>query len=271
MIDYSRADPRLLDDITMVVEKLHTTVGLDADCVLIVGASCRDIMHSALGHTFPLRATSDVDLGIAVNDWSISQSIEANFPRIGSNGIRYLVQGLPVDIMPFGAIEEPTGIAHPAARGQDLVVFGFNDVHERASLLTLPTGLTIRIPRPAGYAALKMRSWIDRSAYGEDKDAKDLALVVYWYQESLSVQDRLYEEGRGFDLLASLDFDADLASVRLLASDVADQLVPANTSDLAARWREVDLRLLAQSFVLPSAKSQIPIKRRLELVSQLAL
>ncbi|WGH92294.1 hypothetical protein QDX21_08150 [Auritidibacter ignavus] len=116
MIDLTRVDPRLYDDITLIVDELQASVGLDPDSVLVVGAGYRDILHAAFGHTFPLRATTDTDLGIAVHDWTISERIDVRFRRIGSNGIRYSIAGIPVDIMPFGEVEDPDGITHPAAR-----------------------------------------------------------------------------------------------------------------------------------------------------------
>lgn len=266
MIDLSCVDPRSFDHIRIVVEELEATAGLDPDCVLIVGAACRDILHAALGHTFHVRSTDDMDLGIAVNDWKVSERIEAKFQRIGSNGIRYRVGGIPVDIMPFGGIEHPDGIAHPAARGEDLVVFGFHDVYARAERLALPGGAVVRIPQPAGYAALKMRSWIDRSAYGEDKDAKDLALCAFWYEESALVQNRLYDTDEGLEILSGADWDVPVAAAGMLGVDVTQQLTPENHADLATRWSELDLDTLARSFLLPPA-----IQRPMSLATRRAV
>jgi predicted nucleotidyltransferase len=46
---------------------------------------------------------------------------------------------LPVDVMPFGEVEDPDGISSPAARREDLIVFGFHNVFERAAHLSLLT------------------------------------------------------------------------------------------------------------------------------------
>ena len=196
VIDVRRADPRLLDDVTHVVAELQRVVSLDPARVLLVGAGCRDIIHSSLGLLFRPTATSDTDLGIAIEEWSVAERIEAAFTRIGSNGIRYRIDGFSVDIVPFGGIENPDGLARPATREDDLVVFGYQDVYRHAVPLTLHDGSVIRMPQPAGYAALKMRAYIDRSPDGEDKDARDLALAAFWYQQSSEVADRLYAAGR---------------------------------------------------------------------------
>lgn len=245
---------------------------MNADDILLVGAGCRDVLHAAFGHTFPARATTDTDLGIAVSDWTISRQIEARFPRLGSNGIRYRIAGIAVDIIPFGEVEDPEGISTPAARGEELVVFGFRDVYKRSLPLLLPSGRVIRLPQPAGYVALKMRSWLDRSlSYGHDKDAKDLALAAFWYQSASEIEDRLYESDGGFEVLREHEMDVDVAAVRLLGMDVADQLSPSNRRDLAQRWASRDLDGLARDFVLPAGGPTSPdLARRRVFVEQLS-
>lgn len=273
MIDLARVGESLYGMVTPVVEELTAEVDLDPDSILLVGAACRDILHAALGHTFQARATTDTDLGIAVNDWAISERIEDSFRRVGRNGIRYTIAAISVDIMPFGDVEDPEGISRPAPRGEELVVFGFRDVYEHALPLALPSGQTVRLPHPAGYAALKMRSWIDRSVYyGHDKDAQDLALATFWYQNSPQIEDRLYDTDPGFEILTELDIDADLAAVRLLGLDAAAQLSPANRDDLARRWAEQDLHSLARDFTLPAGGPRsADLTRRQRLVAQLRL
>lgn len=272
MIDLTLVNERIYDSITPVVEQLAAHAGADPDTILLVGAGCRDVLHAALGHTFPARATTDTDLGIALSDWTVLEKIEDYFVRIGSNGIRYQIAGIPVDIVPFGEIEDPEGISHPASRREELVVFGFQDVYKHAAPLALPNGQSIRLPHPAGYAALKMRAWIDRAMYGEDKDAKDLALAAFWYQEAPEVQDRLYDTNADDKFLSDLDWDTDVAAVKLLALDIADQLSPSNRNDLARRWIEQDLDDLARDFILPAGSPRpLELARRREFVAQLRI
>lgn len=271
MIDLARVDDHFYDILIPVVGELTSRTGLEPGDILLVGAACRDVLHAALGHSFPARATTDVDLGIAVSDWKVSERIEALFARIGSNGIRYRIAGVAVDIMPFGDVENPEGISRPGARGEDLVVFGFRDVYDRAIPLKLPNGQTIRLPQPAGYAALKMRSSIDRAEfYGHDKNAEDLALAAFWYQNAPEIQDRLYNTDAGFGILSELEMDTDLAAVRLLGMDAAAQLSPANRDDLIRRWGDQDLETLARDFTLPvGARHRSDLARQHAFVTQL--
>ncbi|APF33966.1 hypothetical protein [Microbacterium paludicola] len=270
MIDFGEADPDLLQGLSVVIEELSSRVGLDADRVLVLGADCRDLIHSSLGFTFALRATTDTDIAIAVSDWEIYDRIEATYRRLGSNGIRYSIAEIPVDIMPFGGVESPDGISAPRARGAELVVFGFSDVYERSARLRLPSGLEVRVPEPAGYVALKLRAWLDRAPYGEDKDARDLALATHWYSESATIADRLYETEEGLALLVEADWDRDLAAVSFLARDAGQQLSESNRRDLAARLSSASPRALAQSFVLPSSsRIVISFDRRVALATRL--
>lgn len=93
-----------------------------------------------------------------------------------------------------------------------------------------------------------MRAWIDRSAWGNDKDAPDLALATYWYQRSPEVENRLYDTDEGLELLEAADFDPEVAAARVLGLDVEHLLSPSNVTDLRRRWSRLDLDLLASRF-----------------------
>lgn len=272
MIDVDRADARLLDGVAAVVDTLIEVTDLAADSVLLAGATCRDVLHSALGHRFATARTSDIDLGIAIDDWRAMEQIHHEFHRqkLGTNNIRYKIAGLAVDVMPFGGVEDPVGLSRPATRSEDLVVFGFSDVHKHAMRLTLPGGRAIRIPHPAGYAALKLRSWIDRSAYGEYKDAADLALVAFWYQESAEIRSQLWDPERELGLLAELGLDDEVGAVALLRRDMNRQLGADARQVLAHLTAKLDRQDLADRFLQPpNAPRRFGSAQRRAFVDQL--
>lgn len=95
MINLNRVDVRLFDTISPVIEELTRNTPLIPENVLLIGAGSRDIIHSALGHAFEVRSTSDADIAIAVDDWKITERIDALYPKSGSNGIRYIIAKTP--------------------------------------------------------------------------------------------------------------------------------------------------------------------------------
>jgi predicted nucleotidyltransferase len=253
-MDFATVDPASLAAVVEVVEQMCLVEGIDRSSLLLVGAESRNLLHAALGHTLALRRTSDLDIGIAVTDWVAHEALIAGLTATGSTGIRYLVAGIPVDVMPFGSVEAPQGTVTPPARGEGLDVFGFTQVFADAT--TVPfDGLTgLRIPTPAGYAALKMKAWVDRSARHEYRDAPDLATAMFWYQEAPDVRARLYGREEGVAILERYEFDQDAAAVALLGADVAQILGPVLAVRLHELWGTTRTDLL----VLHMGQAMLP-------------
>jgi predicted nucleotidyltransferase len=155
--------------------------------MMVIGAACRDILHASYGHSFVLRATRDIDVALSLSEWEPYDRLTQSLRRAGHTGIRYLVRDIPVDLMPFGDVEDPTGVVTPAARREAMDVFALREVFEHSSTLSLGEDLQIRIPSAAGYCALKMSAWANRSTTGESRDAPDIAAALYWYMESEAI------------------------------------------------------------------------------------
>ena len=174
--------------------------------------------------------------------------------------MRYRVGGIPVDFMPFGPrVEEPPGAVTPPPRKEAWTVAGFQDVHRHAQAVEItPQGDTVRVPSPAGYTALKLRSWADRAPNHDTKDAQDLAVACHWYTESEAVRAELYETGHGQNLLEVHNYAQDLAAVALLSYEVSEVLSAAIATSLAADLKNVGTALLSRDFTtslerIPSA------------------
>lgn len=231
----------------VVAGVLSASPQLSPDDVMLVGARCRDLLHAAFGHTYALRFTADVDVALAMNDWRAFEDVANKYPRTGDSGICYRVDGITTDVMPFGAIEDPTGAVRPESRATPFSVWGFKEIHSRALDLILPSVGTIRIPTPAGYLALKLAAWMDRRARHEDKDARDIATVFHWYASSQELEDRIYDETQGFvPLLAEFEFDPDRVCAFHLGTEVADVVGPERLDELMFRWDDLQPQLLSQ-------------------------
>jgi predicted nucleotidyltransferase len=244
MIDFSQSPAHEFGGLCEVLQELRSgKSGLDN--VMVVGASARDLMHRSLGFDFPLRSTTDIDIGLAVPDRAAYMSVVSAYPSTGNTGIRFRIAEMSVDIVPFGAIEDPIGTSKPTADQHPIDVFGFNEVFAAADVYLLPGGSEVHVPSPAGYCALKIKAWIDRSPNSWFKDAADMAYICYWYQESKTLFNRLYDENS--DLVQAASFDSDVGSMLMLARDIRLILGSALAAQLEALWDSSSRRKMASS------------------------
>ena len=253
-----------LDPITRVVEAaLDAADGLSPGDVMLVGAWCRDILHHALGHTFATAATGDLDLALALSSWHAYSALAATFPRVGDTGIRFRMADVTVDLLPFGDIEDPPGVAEPPTRGETLSVWAFGEIFASSLPLALTPATTVRIPSVACLAAAKLGAWLDRSEWLETKDAGDLALILHWYADSAEVQRRLYETPSGNEILIATGADVQLAAAQLLGADIATTIGPTRLTELLVRWPG-NAELLVRDLVLRGrpASPRDPQRRR---------
>ncbi|WP_433372991.1 hypothetical protein ACQPZX_00945 [Actinoplanes sp. CA-142083] len=258
MLDLSRADPSLLllvDKVT--AELLAKSTQLGADEVMLVGAHCRDVLQSAFGHEFSLRVTADIDLGLVVANWAAYDELVTRLPPTGNTGIRFRIAQTSTDLLPFGPVEDPPGTVTPTSRRDPINVWGFAEVFAASLSLELPTAGTIRIPTAAGYAALKLAAWLDRSAYGEYKDASDIATVLYWYSTSPAVETYIYETARGQNLLVEANLDDAVAAARVLGEDIAGIVGAKRLSEITGRWSTSPKDLLAHHMTVTNAPAWV--------------
>ncbi len=236
----------------MVIAELRDRIDPDHPPMLI-GAEARDILHARLGHTFPNRATQDVDLAFAIPDWRAYETLTQGLPRIGHTGIAFRIAGMHVDVMAFGTVESPPGTVTPPFRRADpLDVFGMSEVYAAAHTARFEDELEIRLPTVAGYVALKLKAWIDRSAVHNQKDAPDLGLALFWASESPSFNDRFWGD---IDLVSEWNADPGLGGAALLGADVREVVRGAAGDHLAGLFTEASREELSRA--LRSADRQL--------------
>ncbi|MGX1806792.1 hypothetical protein ACWIGI_13840 [Nocardia sp. NPDC055321] len=236
------------------MSELISRTEADESSIMVIGAHCRDLLHAAWGHTDTLRSTSDVDIAVAVDGDAEYRRIITALPRSGTTEIRVSIAGIAVDVVPFGEIENPAGTTTLPGRAQSLDVFGFREVFDHSVELPLSSGHRTRIPSPAGYAALKLKAWCDRSANGEYKDAADIATVCGWYERDTDIQSSLYEART--DLLIEAELDVDLAALHLLGEEITNVLGQLRVAELSAAWRSTSQELFAHYFARQQSRAR---------------
>jgi len=241
---------------------------LRARNIMLVGALCRDVLHRRLGHTFTTTATQDLDLGLALSSWESYLSLAAAFPAVGDTGVRFRIAGVDVDLLPFGDVDDPRGTVEPPTRHEPMSVWAFREIFAGSQPWAISPNLTISIPTIPGYTAAKLGAWLDRSAYGQVKDASNIALTLFPYAESAQLETRLYETANGNAVLLQEGMNVPVAAARLLGADIAYLIGPDRLSELLTRWPGSH-DLLIKELVVRADKTTANVGDRIERVAAL--
>lgn len=205
----------------------------------VAGATARDWLLQGLYGIETLRATKDVDFGIAVRDWDafhrVRESISAGGEfapdaRAAHRLNHRLVGGFHIDLVPFGPLAGADGeIAWPPDQSIVMNVTGFDEAFDAAVLVAIEEGFAVRVASLPGLMLMKLFAWRDRRREAIQKDAWDLRLLLTQYERAGNT-DRIFDEG----VMKIEDFDADRAAARLLGRDVAGLLRPRSRAALLA-------------------------------------
>lgn len=205
----------------------------------VLGATARDLILEVGYGIRSFRATRDLDLAIQIEDWKIFDTLSATLLETGQfrkdrspHRLIYKKE-LPIDIVPFGLIENEEGeITWPPENETSMSVTGFDEAYAHTLSIRLkaePT-LEIKVASLPGLVVLKLISWKDRS-FGKDRDASDLAHIIKNYYQAGN-EDRLYNEN--YNIMIELDHRIEEAGARLLGQDIATLIKP-KTKDIILR------------------------------------
>ncbi|MDR2809346.1 MAG: nucleotidyl transferase AbiEii/AbiGii toxin family protein [Tannerellaceae bacterium] len=196
--------------------------GINVD-FYVIGATARDIILSNLHGLVPDRKTADLDIAIAISDWSQFQSIEENLPKEADfakskeQKQRFIYKGIYViDIVPFGDVVEDDGnIYWPPDETIAMSVWGFPEMADSTISVKIDDEFSIEIASLPGLFILKLVAWKDRHLLGS-KDAYDMALLLTNYLDINT--ERAVDEH--YDLYEADAFDQVIAGAQLMARDV---------------------------------------------------
>ncbi|MBO5226088.1 MAG: hypothetical protein J6B46_06770 [Parabacteroides sp.] len=202
----------LLYDTLKALSKVMYDLQLD---VYVVGALARDIAMEILKMPPSPRRTADLDVAIALKDWSQfellkEQLLKNNFVK-GKPRQRFYYKGedgnndYEIDIVPFGELETDEKVAWPPEGNPEMSVKCFKDVMNIADTVVIDDTIIVKMASLSGQFLIKFDTWIDRHLL-TDKDAADMLYIMdNFYLAYVSfkqpVPDEVQETSESFDLL----------------------------------------------------------------------
>ena len=173
-----------------------TGLGLNA---YVVGATARDLIMKLLDETPSKRKTKDLDVAIALSDWSqfnnLSETLQANYFHKGKAKQKFYYKGehhendYEVDIVPFGDIADDEVIGWPPDGTPEMSVKCFTDVMGNAIPVSINKEFTVYIASLAGQFFIKLDSWMDRHDR-DHKDAEDMYFILDKFFETSIMDDQ---------------------------------------------------------------------------------
>jgi predicted nucleotidyltransferase len=194
---------------------------------LLVGAMARDLLLYHAHGIRAVRATSDVDLALAVTDWEEFGTLRSALLSSGSfkshpkvNHKVFHRERLEIDLIPFGGVERADGtIVWPPEDAFVMGVLGFREALASSNDILLPHGQRVAVVVLPMLAVLKVFAWSERRAREPRKDAPDLLFILRKYLDA-GQGDRLYNEAP--HLFNAGDFDYERAGAWLAGHDAAE-------------------------------------------------
>jgi predicted nucleotidyltransferase len=234
LIDLSGKISETSVSILREIEEVSTRLDIP---FFVVGATARDIILEHQFNIKPGRATIDIDIGVLIAGWDQFEMLKDELIRSArfspSKQKQRLIydDNFPVDIIPFGAIEDENGsITWPPNHEIRMSIFGFQECFQHALSVKLSSypELIVKMVSLAGLALLKLISW-DDNPERRSKDAPDLFLIMQHYLDAGNL-DRLFDEGS--DIIEEDSYDYDLASARFLGRDIGNISKPVTKAKL---------------------------------------
>lgn len=201
---------------------------------LLIGAAGRDLILG-YGHGVPAeRATLDVDVAVRLRDWGEFRALVEALRR-GDGACPHpavshrLVfpgregKGVPVDLVPFGPIEERGEVRWASNADRTLNVRGLREAHRESVRVVLPGPLEVRVLSVESYVCLKLFAWRDRHRAKPRHDAVDLAAVLR-HSDRLIDLNELYD--RHLSAMRDCEYDPGRAVARIIGERLREALFP---------------------------------------------
>ena len=210
-----------------ILEKLTVYFSKEKIHFYVIGATALDIIMQ-LNNERSSRATHDLDIAIAISDWSEFKKVEEGivqidgFTKDSHQKQRFLYEDTYyIDIVPFGdVLAQDDKIFWPPEQEIAMSLLGFKEVRNTTKEVFIDDELSIQIASLDGIFLLKVVAWTERNLKG-NKDADDIGFIInnyYTINEDRAIKDH-------YDLYETEEFDTLVAGSRLLGRDIANLLL----------------------------------------------
>lgn len=151
----------------------------------VIGATARDIIIRQLIGTTSGRRTKDLDIAIAIPDWSVFDEIKEvlvadGFKKSTDMRQRFYYGEYELDIVPYGVAKDDDNIYWPPEEEIAMSVKGFDEVLSEAITVSIDDEFDIRVASLHGLFLLKFNAWLDRNIE-TSKDAEDMSFILSNY------------------------------------------------------------------------------------------
>ncbi len=151
----------------------------------VIGATARDIIIQQLIGTTSGRRTRDLDIAIAIPDWSVFDEIKDilvadGFKKSQRMHQRLYYGGYELDVVPYGVAKDDDNIYWPPEEEIAMSVKGFDEVLSKAITVSIDGEFDIKIASLHGLFLLKFNAWLDRNIE-TSKDAEDMSFILSNY------------------------------------------------------------------------------------------
>lgn len=175
------ANPLLVD----LLKKLTDSFNRMNREFYVIGATARDIIIQQLIGTTSGRKTRDLDIAIAIPDWSVFDEIKRELVEDGFQKSQHMYQRFyygdyELDIVPYGVAKDDDNIYWPPEEEIAMSVKGFDEVLSEAITVNIDDEFDVKIASLHGLFLLKFNAWLDRNLE-TSKDAEDMSFILSNY------------------------------------------------------------------------------------------
>jgi predicted nucleotidyltransferase len=190
-----RQDPKMAN-LIQALERGFEKFGIG---FYLVGAVSRDLWMSGIHGIKPRRTTGDIDFAVCINDKGVYEALkdylitQEGFSSYKENAFVLIDKdGMEVDLLPFGAIEEGDGRVVVQGTGYTSIhVDGFKEVYDDHLPEVELGSNTFKFCSLPGLVLLKMIAWEDRPE-SRTSDITDISDILNHYFDMHA--DTIYDE-----------------------------------------------------------------------------